>query len=252
LRALISTPLDRLTAGDIEDVILGVAKHHSRTAQIVGQTVRLILKAATKRRQRVSPECLLVTAPTHRYKSGRFLTPSEVERLASATDDATLGNLIRFMSMTGLRISEALDLTDADILSDAVIVNRSKTDAGVRQVPLTKQAKAVVAGQRLARPAGVTYLFPSPTGKQAHLSHTNAMLVDLRKTVGGMENITFHAFRHTFATALIAANIQSKQIAELLGHKDGGRLVEKTYGHLYPNSAAKAVEALGEAWEALG
>lgn len=255
LRELVPVTFDRITPGQVEDVILGVAKTYPRTAQIVAQSINLILKAARKRGQPVNLDCLGIKAPSHTNKTGKFLTPGEVKTLASKADargNRTLGNLLRFLALTGLRIEEAVRLTDADVLPDAVIVRDSKTTTGIAQVPLSKQAKLVLAKQRLARPESAEHVFPSPTGKQAHLSHVNAALVELRKTVPGMEAVTFHSMRHTFATILVAANVHPRVAAELMRHSDGGRLFQATYGHLYPNSAAKAIEDFGQAWEALG
>lgn len=41
-----------------------------------------------------------------------------------------------------------------------------------------------------------------------------------------------HAMRHFFCSNAIEAGVDFKTIAEWLGHKDGGVLVAKTYGHL--------------------
>jgi len=43
---------------------------------------------------------------------------------------------------------------------------------------------------------------------------------------------THHSLRHFFCSNAIEAGIDFKAIAGWLGHKDGGILVAKTYGHL--------------------
>ena len=53
----------------------------------------------------------------------------------------------------------------------------------------------------------------------------------------------FHDLRHTYASLLIAANVQPMVVAEQLGHTDA-RLVLQRYGHLYPGAAAQAAMAL--------
>ena len=53
----------------------------------------------------------------------------------------------------------------------------------------------------------------------------------------------FHDLRHTYASLLIAANVQPMVVAEQLGHSDA-RLVLQRYGHLYPGAAAQAAMAL--------
>ncbi len=50
-----------------------------------------------------------------------------------------------------------------------------------------------------------------------------------------------HAMRHFFCSNAIEAGCDFKVIAEWLGHKDGGALVARTYGHLRnEHSAAMA------------
>lgn len=49
----------------------------------------------------------------------------------------------------------------------------------------------------------------------------------------------FHDLWHTYASLLVAANVQPMVVAEQLGHSDA-RLVLQRNGHLYPGAAAQA------------
>ena len=44
--------------------------------------------------------------------------------------------------------------------------------------------------------------------------------------------ITHHDLRHLFATRCIEAGVDIPTVARWMGHKDGGALAMKTYGHL--------------------
>ena len=48
----------------------------------------------------------------------------------------------------------------------------------------------------------------------------------------GADRITHHDLRHLFATACIEAGVDIPTVSRWLGHKDGGALAMKTYGHL--------------------
>jgi integrase len=48
----------------------------------------------------------------------------------------------------------------------------------------------------------------------------------------GMKRITHHDLRHFFATRCIEAGVDIPTVSRWLGHKDGGVLAMKTYGHL--------------------
>jgi integrase len=48
----------------------------------------------------------------------------------------------------------------------------------------------------------------------------------------GMKRITHHDLRHLFATICIESSVDIPTVSRWLGHKDGGALCMKTYGHL--------------------
>jgi integrase len=48
----------------------------------------------------------------------------------------------------------------------------------------------------------------------------------------GMTRITHHDLRHFFATVCIESGVDIPTVSRWLGHKDGGALAMKTYGHL--------------------
>jgi integrase len=52
-----------------------------------------------------------------------------------------------------------------------------------------------------------------------------------------------HSLRHAFASVMLARNIPITDVARWLGHKDINETY-RTYGHLVPNAAGRAVSAL--------
>jgi integrase len=48
----------------------------------------------------------------------------------------------------------------------------------------------------------------------------------------GTGRITHHDLRHLFATRCIESGVDIPTVSRWLGHKDGGALAMKTYGHL--------------------
>ena len=48
----------------------------------------------------------------------------------------------------------------------------------------------------------------------------------------GMTRITHHDLRHFFATVSIESGVDIPTVSRWLGHKDGGALAMRTYGHL--------------------
>jgi integrase len=48
----------------------------------------------------------------------------------------------------------------------------------------------------------------------------------------GMSRVTHHDLRHLFATRCIESGVDVLTVSRWLGHKDGGMLAMRTYGHL--------------------
>jgi integrase len=48
----------------------------------------------------------------------------------------------------------------------------------------------------------------------------------------GIDRIPHHDLRHLFATRCIESGVDIPTVSRWLGHKDGGALAMKTYGHL--------------------
>ena len=48
----------------------------------------------------------------------------------------------------------------------------------------------------------------------------------------GMARITHHDLRHFYATVCIESGVDIPTVSRWLGHKDGGALAMRTYGHL--------------------
>lgn len=59
----------------------------------------------------------------------------------------------------------------------------------------------------------------------------------------GRTSVKLHEARHSFASMLIAAGANLKQVQELMGH-NSITITMDTYGHLYPSSRQDAIDAL--------
>lgn len=61
----------------------------------------------------------------------------------------------------------------------------------------------------------------------------------MARNAAGLPWVGFHDLRHFFCSACVMAGIDFMTIAAWLGHKDGGILVGKVYGHLLDEHRAK-------------
>jgi len=60
--------------------------------------------------------------------------------------------------------------------------------------------------------------------------------------LAGIENVTWHTLRHTFASRLVMAGVDLKTVQELMGHKSIAMTAR--YSHLAPSHKLAALEKL--------
>jgi integrase len=62
----------------------------------------------------------------------------------------------------------------------------------------------------------------------------------------GLRQVSFHALRHTHASALISAGLDPVMVSRRLGH-GGPHVTLKVYGHLFKRDATAAARAIEDA-----
>ena len=135
------------------------------------------------------------------------------------------------LAFTGCRIGEAREIAWRDVDFDAgEIVVRGDAETGtknweLRRVPLIPDARALFERMRSER-AG-----ESLDAKVFRVGECQKALDRACKKVG-TDRITHHDLRHLFATRCIESGVDIPTVSRWLGHKDGGALAMKTYGHL--------------------
>ena len=82
----------------------------------------------------------------------------------------------------------------------------------------------------------VKFLFPSYRLGKPHRTRNAVQsfqkMVEGVRAVVGMPDFTLHLCRHYFISTCVMAGIDFMTIAKWVGHKDGGVLIGKIYGHL--------------------
>src|SRR5437868_6207096 len=71
-----------------------------------------------------------------------------------------------------------------------------------------------------------------PAGVKVFLVNEAQKAIDAACKKLKMARITHHDLRHLFATICIESGVDIPTVSRWLGHKDGGALAMKTYGHL--------------------
>jgi len=155
---------------------------------------------------------------------------AEIER-ANGRDSRKCAVLVRFLAFGGFRISEAHNVTwtDCDFDKGEILV-RGDVETGtknwsVRRVPMIPEMKSLLQRLRTERPG------EPATGTVMPVKECLQAMTRAAKAVG-IGRITHHDLRHLFATRCIESGVDIPTVSRWLGHKDGGALAMRVYGHL--------------------
>lgn len=96
------------------------------------------------------------------------------------------------------------------------------------------------------------YVFTFEDGRPPH-PDTIRQRFDRLAAAAGLERITFHDLRHSYATGALKAGVSANVIAERIGHADVGFFLQ-TYAHVLRNDDREAADQaaeflLGDDWE---
>ena len=132
---------------------------------------------------------------------------------------------------SGARCTEALKLTwdEIDFDNEQVVFPGTIAKGETRRTDFNKNLKNLLLTMK--HNAGESeYLFPS-FRTDAPVTSFKKIMVEIREKLG-MEYFTFHLTRHFFISQCVMSGIDYMTIAKWVGHKDGGVLIGKIYGHL--------------------
>jgi integrase len=160
---------------------------------------------------------------------GQFATILEHIETSGAGQSKKCADFVRFLAFTGCRLWEARQVTwpDVDFNRGLIVVHNAKTRKAdnaplTRDVPMIPDARALLG--RLRDEGG-------QSGAVCGVGECEKSLTRACKLVG-IPKLTHHDLRHLFATRCIESGVPIQTVAAWLGHRDGGALAMKVYGHL--------------------
>jgi integrase len=180
-----------------------------------------------------------------------FANLAEVERVANEMLPRYRALPI-FAALTGLRPQElfALERRDVDrstgllhvrqVLVDGELRPYGKTRDSIRVVPLVDEALAALDVHPVRMDTRL--LFTTGQGNPINLLNWRNRVWKPALLTAGLEHRGPYALRHTFAAWAIAAGLPTFEIAKTMGTSLA--MIERTYGHLLPDSADRARRAL--------
>lgn len=258
-------PLNEVKVAQVNQFVNGLAAKGYSSSQInkcrsmliqildVAEADDLVVKNYARRAFRTTKQ-LSKEKKTHAKDA---FSVEETERLLSDLPDTLLGNSIRLMLISGLRLQELLALTPRDIAEDGSWVRVDKAVKMVDGIPKLGDPKSYTS--RRVIPIAPKYreipLWLRENGGQAFLwcaprreSLLYATYTVRRKYYQLLENypdvrrLSPHCCRHTYVTLLQRQGVPMETIARLTGHTD----IKTTgnYLHISDDTLASAVTAL--------
>jgi integrase len=153
-----------------------------------------------------------------------------IRNAGSATSDGC-GDLVEFLAYSGLRATEAAGVrwADVDMARHRIYVAPGKSGQA-RYVPLLDSMRALL--ERIqASPRWFRAEHRRKAGFILSVAECEKALTSACKKAG-VHRMTRHDLRHLFATRCIESGVDIPTVSKWLGHRDGGSLCMKVYGHL--------------------
>ncbi len=148
-----------------------------------------------------------------------WLTSPEYKRLLALEMPPRDKAIITTFIYTGLRSNELrlLDVEDIDFEVLTLLVRFGKRSKQ-RIIPLHAEAVLALETHLAGRRAGPVFM--SNRGKRISYDRLHSLVKSLGKQAGLRKDLHPHALRHSFAVALLEADVNLETIRDLLGHDD--------------------------------
>lgn len=153
-----------------------------------------------------------------------------------------IADMCRVAVGTGQRLSELCAMREEDIDTERQVVRvdaqlsvngkeriAPKTLSSLREIPIAEDTMEVLERRLAASKNG--WVFETNRGTPYRAATAGA---ELRKTVTHLGvAVTFHSFRHLFASRLISGGVSVKQVQRVLGHSSAATTLD-VYAHFFP------------------
>jgi integrase len=216
--------------------------------------LRALCKAAIQRGELAADPCSGVELPAVRGRRDRVADPAEAAKLIAALPESDRA-LWATATYAGLRRGElrALREKSIDLGAGVIRVERSwdrkageiapKSAAGCRRVPIPTALRDYLTEHRMSSGRDGSDLAFGRTATEPFAPNSVQERADRAWSEAGLDRITLHECRHTFASLMIASGVNVNALKVFMGHANISTTLDR-YGHLLPGSEAEAAGLL--------
>jgi integrase len=150
-------------------------------------------------------------------------------RVSSQVKAKDGADLVELLAYSGCRLDEARNLKWEHVSFERNCITitggeRLTKNYETRTVPMTQALSELLSRLHAEKN-------PKPTASIVFIQSAKRCIEMACKRLS-LPHFTHHDFRHFFATTCIESGVDIPTISKWLGHKDGGALAIKVYGHL--------------------
>jgi len=218
--------IEDITSTDIEDYLMYLKEERkyapaSRNRNLY--SIRSFFSWAYKKEKIKRDISLSVENIKVQQKERIYLTDNEVKNLLASIEHPLINLVVRTLYMTGLRISECLNLTldTVDLKNKIIHVIAGKGNKD-RIIPISDKLYIYLKEYINYHRPKVNSNFFFATSKTGRLScqYVNRILAKTIKKLNWNKKVTCHILRHSFATRLIEQGVNLVEVQKLLGHSN--------------------------------
>ena len=213
------TSPDKLTAEDVRNYQVHLVSRGLKTATIVPIMCALRFFYGTTLGMKDMAQHIPLARKEDKLPA--ILSRDEVIRFIKAVTGLKMRTIFITIYAAGLRVSEAVALTAADIDSQRMVLHiRQGKGRKDRYVMLSEQLLKVLRDYYKQERPSALCLFPGQDHEQPVTSRTvQRACRDAAIAAGLDKSVTVHTLRHCFATHLLEQGVDIRVIQDLLGHR---------------------------------
>lgn len=187
-------------------------------------------------------------APQKGFYLPKFLNQTDIENLLATPDVSTESGLrdkaiLELMYAAGLRVSEVVDLQINNVDLDAGILTCKGKGNKMRRVPIGKSAvewlRLYMSARRKRENIDINNIFVGAAGKPLTRQAIFIFIKEYAEKIG-LEDVSPHTLRHSFATHLIQNSADVRSVQQMLGHADIS--TTQIYTHITDTHLRKSYE----------
>ncbi len=220
--------LDQVTHDDLTDFFWEkkLSGHKPRSMYRLIESLKQYFRFLASEKKISHDPTVHIVTPRIPLKIPQILSADEIDRILNSFGDRTPRDLrnramLELLYAAGLRISELVSLTTADVDFKGGFVRVTGKGNKERIVPVARTSLEVLGRYLTSRKSasGEGNVFLGRGGKRISRVECWRQIKSAARKAGIQKNITPHLFRHSFASHLLQGGADLRFVQEMLGHR---------------------------------